>query len=293
METTGMKDGGYELFVDGNEIILVAQEVRKSLLKENGVYQEDGCLKKRFPRSRFFFLSDEISDAKKRFKDLCDFSFGMSGYSALDTERCRALNIREGQYEAALAGLMRRGIKKIRERTPAVRNGVVYGSSACGVDLVIEKIADEYHLAILGTTCLAYLWYVDSKKEGPDICISLTKKEYCEAYVGMTDLLLAANGGETSYKMDVHAATEAFIPVVPIDVLSMLGATVPAFIVDSNGKQKVNDAVRALTTVWRLLDWTHSNQTFVQDRFNIVAEQFSDALVARVREVAPPKYSFL
>jgi hypothetical protein len=79
---------------------------------------------------------------------------------------------------------------------------------------------------------------VDNSEKGPPILITKTKDAYCELYIRHLDLLLAANGGEVSYKMDIHAATVAYIPVIPVDVLGMFGATVPAFVYGDNGEKK-------------------------------------------------------
>lgn len=288
-----MRCDGYELRRQGEELILsVLARGKEGLEKEAGVVRVGDLLEKRYPASRFHFEKNDMKKVIELFRSQCDFSFGMSGYSNVDQKRCNELGIKLGQYEYSVAGLMKRAIGTMRQRISSVRPGIVYGSSEMGVDLAIGGVAEQDNIPLLGTSCLAYLWYVNNKPVGPNILIARTKQEYNELYVGLIDLLLAANGGQVSYDMDIHAATRRMIPVVPVDVLSMLGSKVPAFIVDSSGGRKVNDAVGALIYTWRLLDWTSAGFSHAKDRFEEVSKQFSDAVVAAAREVAPAKYSF-
>lgn len=288
-----MKCDGYELVRCENEIVLSATVVgNEHLENEAGVARVGDRFEKRFPASRFVFEKNDVEKAVELFRRQCDFVFGMSGYSNVNQKRCNELGIKLGQYEYSVAGLMKRAIGTMRQRISSVRPGIVYGSSEMGVDLAIGGVAEQDNIPLLGTSCLAYLWYVNNKPEGPAILITKTKQEYNEMYVGLLDLLLAANGGQVSYDMDIHAATRRMIPVVPVDVLAMLGSKAPAFVTDSHGNRKVNDAVGALIYTWRLLDWTSAGFSHAKDRFEEVSKQFSDAVVAAAREVAPARYSF-
>lgn len=289
-----MKCDGYELARQGSELVLsAAVGGNEHLEREIRVVRVGDRFEKRFPASRFVFEKKDIEKSIELFKQQCDFVFGMSGYSNVDWKRCDELGIKLGQYEYSVVGLMRRAIGTMRQRISSVRPGIVYGSCELGVDLAIGKVAEQDNIPLLGTSCLSYLWYVDNKPAGPTILVARTKQEYNELYVGLLDLLLAANGGQVSYDMDIHAATKRFIPVIPVDVLGMLGSKVSAFIVNSDGVRKVNDAVGAIESTIRMLDWRNVGFSHVTDRFEEVSRQFSDAVVAAAREVAPAKYSFI
>lgn len=257
------------------------------LVDDYGALHEGDNLVKRFPTGRFLATAEEITNRMTIFREGCDFVCGMSGYSALNADRCAELNIREGDYEAAVMGLMVSAINRIHRLLPQTRLGLVYGSSAMGVDLAIEKVAKEKNIPLIGFTCLEYLWYVDNSFAGPYICVTKSKKDYCESYVHSCDLLMASNGGEVSYKMDIIAATKALIPVLPINVIGMLGASVPAF--RPNGS--VNDAVGALLHVLRLIN-LNCGHGLAEDKFSEVANDFANAVLGRAREVVPPQYAF-
>ncbi len=288
-----MSCGNRTLFEEGSELILtVPCEGSEHLLSQQGVIKNGNQFEKRFPTHRFFYKEKDIDMASALFRGKCDFVFGTSGYSDLNPNRCRELNIPDGHYVSALGSLVKRALDGMKQRVPAIRPGIVYGSSSMGVDFTLEKVAENRNIPIIGTTCLAYLWYVDNTPNGPTILIASSEDDYCKLYVSNLDLLVAVNGGTVSYDMDIYAATKKFIPVVPVDVLSVLGATVPAFVFDEQGRRKVNDAVRVLLYAWRLLDLEHAGLNMAQDRFEIAACQFGDAMIARAREVAPAKYAY-
>ena len=274
--------------VSGDFLILSRpyDEEHEHLLTE-GASLDGDTLTKAFPRSRFFATKAEIEAQENLFHTRVDFVSGMSGYSSLDEKRCTELGIRVGEYESAVMGIMTSAINRVRHLMPKIRYGLVFGSSSMGVDLAIEKVAREQNLPLLGYICLAYLWYVDNGTEGAPICIMSTKEAYCEAFVAAADLLMACNGGEVSYQMDMIAAMKRFIPVMPINIIGMLGASIPAF---KNGK--VNDAVGVLLHGLRLIRIGNAGQGLAEDRFQTVADDFADAVTARAREVAPPQYAF-
>lgn len=290
-----LKHDGYVLRIEGDTLVLSVpySDDTGYLLDQPGVVRDGNELKKRFPKSRFLHREKDIERAIRDFRIQCDYRIGTSGYSDVNEERCRELDIEPGQYEHSVVGLVSHSIAEVRRNIPAARSGIVYGSSDMGVDLALKQVADDNNIPIIGTTCLAYLWYVDNGVAGPKILIAKSKEDYNRLYVSQLDVLLAANGAETSFKMDVHAATEALIPVIPVDIIGMLGSKVPAFKTDPvTGQRKVNEAVGALLFSWRLLDWRSVAASHAEDRFQIVSGQFSSAVIARVREIIDPKYAY-
>lgn len=281
---------GSTLTAEGKDLVLTRPwtEGKEYLLDIEGVEREGDLIVKRFPRSRFLADPKDITDREATFRESVDFVSGMSGYSSLNAGRCAELGIREGEYEDAVMGIMVSAINRVRAQLPKARYGLVYGSSAMGVDLAIEEVAKEHNIPLLGYTCLAYLWYVSTTLDGPYICIKPTKEEYCEAYVTMSNLLMACNGGQVSYMMDTIAALKHFIPVIPIDVIGMLGASIPAFKPD----RTVNDAVGVLKHGLRLLDFKEVVHSRAEDTFRGVADIFASAVTARAREVVPTRYAF-
>ena len=211
--------------IQGDELVLerTYSDDRQFLITEYGAKRRGKKLIKHFPRSRFHATKKDITARLRTFHESCDFVSGMSGLSVLDAARCAELDIRLGDYEAGVVGLMTSAVNRVRSQLPKVRYGLVYGSSAMGVDLSIEQVAKEQNIPLVGFTCLEYLWYVSNKVKGPHICVLPTKDAYCKHYVHNCDLLMASNGGQVSYKKDIIAATEALIPVLPIDVIGMLG----------------------------------------------------------------------
>lgn len=285
----------YTLDVQEEELILSAPYSAglSHLLSWQGVTLEGGVLQKRFPRSRFLYGETSIEAAIREFRLQCDYRIGTSGYSNMDEKRCRELDLRLGQYEHAVVGLVNHSIAEVRHTLPAARPGIVHGSSGMGVDLALMRVANENNIPNIGTTCLEYLWYVDNASQGPKVLIARSKEDYNRLYVSQLDILLAANGAETSFKMDVHAATEALIPVIPIDIIGMLGSKVPAFKTDpATGERRVNDAVGVLLKTWLLIDWNNVPASYADDRFPLVARKFSNCVVARVRELIAPKHGY-
>ena len=288
-----MAYGDYTLERVGDKLVLSTQYIgHEKLMDQSGVMLVNNQLKKEFPTSRFKCEPEEFKTAWMLFLVQCEIVLGMSGYTDVSEPRCRDLGIPFGHYEGSLSGLMNRAIKKLRNRTPGIRPGIVYGSASYGVDFAISETAKEGNIPIIGTSCLPYLWYVDNCADGPTVLIVPSEDDYCRLYVSQLHILLAANGGEASYRMDIHAATEALIPVIPVDVLGMLGARITPFIIDASGKRKVNDAVAALNFTWRLLNWQPIGHSLAQDRFHDIANLFSNAVVARARELAPGIHAY-
>jgi hypothetical protein len=278
----------FTLSIDGSEIVLERPYNKDcAYLADYGAIKKGNLLTKRFPRSRFLILENEIKARLEIFQETCDFVSGMSGYSELNATRCAELGIRVGQYEAAVTGLMTSAINRVRAKIPKARYGLVYGSSALGVDLAIENVAAEQNLPLIGFTCPEYLWYVSNNSEGPHVCVMKTKTDYCHAYVENCNLLMASNGGAVSYQKDIIAATMRMIPVLPINVIGMLGASIPAFKPDGS----VNDAVGALLHVMRLVSF-QTQQGLADDRYDHAANEFANAVTARAREVVPPQYAY-
>ena len=144
---------------------------------------------------------------------------------------------------------------------------------------------------LLGFTCLDYLWYVSNKPDGPPVCVMRTKENYCLAYVSICDLLMAANGGPVSFAMDIAAATKAFIPVIPVDILAMLGSQVPAFKYMADGSRIVNDAVSVLLYTYRLIN-IETHYGGAADRYARLTASYSEAVVAVAREKVPVAYAY-
>jgi hypothetical protein len=281
---------GNTLVAEGDQLVLSRpwDESKNYLIESEGAKREGDLIVKRFPQSRFIADPKEIANREKIFHDGVDFVSGMSGYSSLNEKRCAELGIRLGEYEAAVTGIMESAINRVREKMPNVRYGLVYGSSSMGVDLAIENIAKKRNMPLLGYICLDYLWYVSATPDGPYICVKETKKDYCESYVGASDLLMACNGGQVSYQMDTIAALTHFIPVMPINIIGMLGASIPAFKADGT----VNDAVGVLIHAMRLIQFGSTGQGLAEDRYAIIADAFANAVTARAREVVPTAHAF-
>lgn len=280
-----------QLFATETELVLQRPwENGREYLLDHGAEKigKPARLAKRFPRSRFLATQAEIERRLTIFHENTDFVSGMSGYSELNQQRCAELGIRVGEYESAVVGLMQSAINRVRKRMSRARYGLVYGAADMGVDHSIEVVAKKENLPLIGFNCLDYLWYVDNAVEGPFICVYRTKDEYCHAYVDACDLLMASNGGQVSYQKDIIAATQRMIPVLPIDVIGMLGASIPAFKPDG---KTVNDAVGALLHVMRLIGFQERGG-LAEDRYTQVADAFASAVVARAREVIPPAYAY-
>lgn len=286
-EEVRMQDGDITLSTKGKEVIVSRPfSVRDEHLTHYGAKPVDGRLMKCFPAERFFWSTEDVAQITATFRRSCDFISGMSGYSALSLTRCNELGIRPGSYEEAVYGIFMSGVTRFRDELgEGLVYGIVHGSSDTGVDLAVQRAATEQKVPQLGFTCLEYLWYVDNAADGCNICILRTKEEYGLAYVHACDVLMAANGGPVSYDMDIAAATRAHIPVIPVDVLGMLGTSVPPFkVVD--GRKVVNDAAAAIIFAVRLIDM-HTTLSNASDRYRAVSASFAEAVVARAREVVP------
>lgn len=186
---------------------------------------KEGWLYRKVFRNKAIHLPDEYDDAIRanlHGKDV--LVLAMNGYSRLTEEKCREWGIRPGAYEKACSVLLKAMFSAVRRSFPDVDIRFVHGASDLGVDGVIIRTAEELRRTQLGFSCPRFMMYVNDG-DGVPVYVAGSTEAYAKAFVRSSDILVAANGRQQAFEMDLHAVFKYGKTFIPVNVLRLISTT--------------------------------------------------------------------
>lgn len=217
----------------------------------------------------------------------------MNGYSRLSPKHLLQYGIKEGEYEAACAAVLRYILRHIPEHLKAEIR-LVYGASDLGVDKAQELVAREFSFVPLGFSCPRYMLYV--KDDDLPVYVSPNSETYADAYIRSLDFLIAAGGRAQAFKHDVVAACIYQKRIHFLDILSCLSRTggVPATVTAPDGSVTIENAPAAFG---RFVTSFGRDDAIVKappggDRWDAIFSDTLSRVVDTCRTKLPPKDMF-
>jgi len=196
---------------------------------------------------------------------------GMNGYSLLTEKQCLSWGVKPGAYEAACRQLLREIYRALDEAFPGIDVRFAHGASDTGVDRAVIQVAKELNRPQLGHSCPEFMFYVQDG-DGVPVYVAATQDEYANSFIRSLQILIAANGRQQAFSIDIDAAFKMLRSVILVNVLKSISTTGgPPAIADG----RVEDAVAAFEHL------VHA----VGQQMGVIAVDPYHALVAHIRDV--------
>lgn len=183
--------------------------------------EDERLYRKRFVRSVFYGTSEYDRAVREHLAGPNAFVVAVNGYTSLTPAECAAYGVRTGDYDCACRELLRSVSAMLRAQLPEIDIRFVHGAGP-GIDQTTRTFATEAGFRHLGFNCPRYLFYVDDVDQ--PIYVAETVDEYADAFVRSCDMLIAANGREHSYRMDIDAVLKHDKFFVPVNVLRAISS---------------------------------------------------------------------
>ena len=193
----------------------------------------------RNPKKRIYLAHEYDLAVRTELAGRHRFVIAMNGYSTLTNDQCAAWGVKPGAYEKACGVLLAQIDRHIHRHFPDACTYYVHGASDMGVDKVISETATRLRRQQLGFSCPEYLFYVPDN-EVP-VYVAETIEKYSDAFVRSSDILIAANGREQSFRMDIASVFTHDKFILPVNVLKLISTTGGPPAKGANGK--IEDAV--------------------------------------------------
>ena len=211
--------------------------------------------------------------------------FGMSGYSLLTPEQCRAWGVKVGAYESACGAILRGVVHHLREQFIGVDVRIAHGASNMGIDKAAINVGRHLIRPQLGHSCPEFMFYVAD--DDIPVYVARTQAEYSRAFIQSLDILIVANGRVQAFEHDIDAAFRFHKHIIPINVLKSISATggPPAF----NANGEIEDAVAAME---HLVHMTNLSKSRGRDTFDELCRHVNETTVAIARQILSPECAF-
>ena len=241
-----------------------------------------------FTQSRIF-LPDEydeaVSTVLRNGQDVV--VLGGNGYSDINEDRCQQWGIKYGAYEAACQTLFLSIYKALYHLFEGIDIRIAHGASDMGINRVLSSIATEKNIGQLGHSCPRYMFYVPDN--GVPIFVGHDEADYSNRFCQSLDILVAANGAETSYKMDIDAVFKYLKYLIPLNVLAAIS--------DNGGPPAVGPDGRVVDAVALMYDrigWiAHQMGMTSEDGWSELVDRSQKVAISFARRLLSPQRAFL
>lgn len=142
---------------------------------------------------------------------------GMTGFSAIGAENCKAWGITEETYVAACQDLLGQTINTLQKHFPGIKIKLVDGASDMGVDRATIGVAQVMNLDHLGFSCPNFMFYVNDDKA--PVYVAANQSEYADAFVRSLNILFSVGGRKQALEHDMLAAVKYDKRLVLLNVL--------------------------------------------------------------------------
>jgi hypothetical protein len=197
---------------------------------------------------------------------------GMNGYSLLTDQQCLAWGVKPGAYEAACRRLLREVYSALNEAFPGIDVRFAHGASDTGVDRAVIEVAKELNRPQLGHSCPEFMFYVSDGDLVP-VYVAASQEDYANSFIRSLQILIAANGRQQAFSIDIDAAFKMLRSVILVNVLKSISTTGGPPAIGADGR--IEDAVAAFEHL------VHA----VGQRMGILAVDPYQQLVDHIREV--------
>ncbi|HBP00221.1 MAG: hypothetical protein UU48_C0006G0007 [Candidatus Uhrbacteria bacterium GW2011_GWF2_41_16] len=273
--------------VEGKTIVEIRGKTH--LLNEPGVtclnsdtLEGERIYQKIFLRKKIY-LPDEYEQAvAENLKGRFVLVLAMNGYSSLRPQQCAAWGVQVGAYEKACEVLLTQVTNWLRQQFPDIDVRFIHGASDIGVDKVIVHTANTLRRTQLGFSCPEYMFYV--KDDDVPVYVAPTVREYSDAFVRSSDILIAANGRLQAYRMDIQAVFDYDKSFIPVNVLRLISTTggPPA----KNAAGQIEDAVAHFEQRVHIIGQRRLND-FGQDKWRAAILEINDVMTNICRQILP------
>lgn len=198
-------------------------------------------LRKTFKNKRIYLPYEYQQAVADNLQGTDTVVLGMSGYSRISEDNCRTWGIKPRAYEAACRQLLLKIIEHLRDSFSGINIRLAHGAAHMGIDQVAIDVGKTENMSMLGHSCPRFMLHVED--DDVPVYVAKTQEEYSDRFISSTDILIAANGREQSFRHDINAAFLQGKHVIPINVLRSISdrGGPPAF----SREGTVEDAVAA------------------------------------------------